>query len=79
MVFRKIVTLLCFILFICHSVINVYNNLVNVKTTQNIREIPLSSIDFPLTISVTVEPGYLKKISSQMFKRILRIQYDKAE
>ena len=57
MVFYKIIAILCFIFFLCHSLYNVYDNLVNYKTTQNVKEIPLSSIDFPLSISISVEPG----------------------
>ena len=60
MVAYKFFIIIFFILFLMHSLKNVFDNIVNVKTASNEYDIQLSSIDFPLQLFVTVEPGNFK-------------------
>ena len=57
MVAYKFFIIVFFILFLLHSLKNVFDNIVNVKTATNDYDVQLNSMDFPLQLFVIVEPG----------------------
>ena len=59
---QKVVGILCFTLFILHSIYLLYSNN-NQQSVDNSKYVELSSVPFPLKMEVTVDPGKIRFIS----------------
>ena len=63
MVCRKIVVLICTIGFIIHSFACFYKEIASEKKAVDVTPVKLSSINFPLSFGISINPGSLKLVS----------------
>ena len=69
MLSQKVVGVLCFTFFVFHSIYLFYTNS-NQQSVDNSKYVELSTINFPLKIEVTVDPGKLSYLCVKCIKNL---------
>ena len=69
MLSQKVVAVLCFTFFVFHSIYLFYTNS-NQQSVDNSKYVELSTINFPLKIEVTVDPGKLSYLCVKCMKNL---------